>query len=295
MEERIQDGLLRGLAGFYPGSELLKRFGDHIQSLVEAAERTAEDGDPERHIAALLALEAVLLSDLLSDPEAREVVHGEDLQTAMAASQRLFADFECRLEDAFVADIARVRDPRRYLSDCDSETRSYLARYRALAAAEIALAGIGPQDRVVFVGAGCLPITAMEYVRRTGCRVDAVEILRDRAAQAGAVIERLGLADSLQVIAADGRTVDFGGYSVILVGVLAEPKAAIFARIAGSAAPDSRVLCRTTEGLRQFIYKPTAPESLLPYQAQAISRARGFQTLSTLCLGRVSLKPDGAA
>ncbi|WP_420345472.1 nicotianamine synthase family protein [Pelagibius sp.] len=294
MEERIQDGLLRGLAGFYPGSELLQRFGEHIQSLVEAAERTAEGGDPERHLAALLALEAVLLSDLLSEPEAREVVHRAELQGAMAASQRLFADFECRLEDAFVADIARVRHPLRYLNDCESETRSYLARYRALAAAEIALAGIGPEDRVAFVGAGCLPITALEYVRTRGCRVDAIEILRDRAAQAGEIIEHLGLSDRLQVVAADGGTVDFAGYSVILVGVLAEPKSAIFARIAGSAAADARVLCRTTEGLRQFIYRPTAPRSLLPYEAQAISRARGFQTLSTLCLGKVSLKPEGA-
>ena len=295
MEKQIQDGLLRGLTGLHPGSELLRRFGDHIQSLVERAETTARNGDEEAHFADLLALESVLLCDLLSDREAQELVAMESLQTTVVASQCLFATFESRLEDAFAADIARARTPERYLTDSDSVTRNYLARYRGLAAAEVALAGIGPADHVAFVGAGCLPITAFEYTRTSGCLIDGIEILENRAAEAKMLTDRLGVASRMTVLSADGRETDFGKYSVILVGVLAEPKPAIFARIAATAKTDTRIICRTTHGLRQLIYRPTAPASLLPYRAAALNRARGFQTLSTLLLGRTLLKPEGAA
>ncbi len=294
MEERIQDGGPHKLGGFYASSELLERFSNHVQKLIGAAAKAAENGSPEGHFAALLALESVLLSDLLNEQEAQDLVIKTDMQPAIETSQRIFATFESRLEDAFLADIARVTAPQRYLSDSDPVTRNYLARYRGLAAAEVALARVGPADRVAFVGAGALPITALEYIRTTGCHVDGIEILGERAEAARAVIDRLGFSERLTMINADGRTVDFSEYSVILVGVLAEPKAAIFARLAGTAAPEARVICRTTEGLRQLIYRPTAPESLLPYQAQAISRARGSQTLSTLRLGRLTLQPgDG--
>lgn len=291
MEERIQDGGPHELGGFYASSELLERFSNQVQSLIGAADRAAANGNPEGQFAALLALESVLLSDLLNEQEALDLVSRPEMQAAIKTSQRIFAAFESRLEDAFVADIAGVKAPQRYLSDCDSITRNYLARYRALAAAEVALARVGPADRVAFVGAGALPITALEYIRTTGCHVDGIEILGERAAAAEAVIDRLGFGGRLTMINADGRTIDFSDYSVILVGVLAEPKTAIFAKLAGTAAPEARVICRTTEGLRQLIYKPTAAESLLPYKAQAINRARGFQTLSTLRLGRLTLNP----
>ncbi len=293
MERQIQDGLLRGLAGIFPGTELLRRFGDHIQTRVEDAERAAIGGDEEAYFAALLALESLLLCDVLSDQEAQELLDSDGMPAVAAVSQRLFATFESRLEDAFVADIGRTRSPARYLYDCDSVTRNYLARYRGLAAAEVALAGITGDDHVAFVGAGSLPITAFEYARTTGCRVDGIEILEQRAADALRIADCLGLGSQVSMLRADGQEIDFSKYSVILVGVLAEPKAGIFARIAGGADPKTRILCRTTSGLRQLIYRATAPASLLPYQAQAINRARGFQTLSTLHLGLVSLTPEG--
>lgn len=293
MERQIQDGLLRGLTGVYSGSELLSRFSEHIQSLVGSAETTARSGDEEAHFADLLALESLLLCDLLSDREAQEVVDMEGVQAAAEVSRRLFTTFESRLEDAFAADIKRVRTPERYLSECESVTRNYLARYRGLAAAEVALADIGANDHVAFVGAGCLPITALEYVRTTGCRVDGIEIIETRTAEANVLTDRLGLASQMTVLTADGRDIDFAKYNVILIGVLAEPKVAICARIAATADAGTRIICRTTSGLRQLIYRPTASASLLPYRVQAINRARGFQTLSTLRLGLVSLRPEG--
>lgn len=293
MERQIQDGLLRGLTGVYSGSELLSRFGGHIQSLVEAAETTAINGNEEAHFAALLALESLLLCDLLSDQEEQEVVDMEGVQAAAKVSRRLFATFESKLEDAFAADIRRAGTPQRYLNECESITRNYLARYRRLAAAEVALAGIGADDHVAFVGAGSLPITAFEYTRTTGCRIDGIEILDNRAIEAEYIAERLGLASQMTVLTADGRDIDFAKYNVILIGVLAEPKVAICARIAATADAGTRIICRTTSGLRQLIYRPTASASLLPYRVQAINRARGFQTLSTLRLGLASLRPEG--
>lgn len=228
---------------------------------------------------AIVDLDHLLLSDLVKEAE-EEIVISQASGGILELSQRLYISYETLLEEAFTKAISGD-------SGLDLEnsniTQPYLLRYHNLAANEIKLAGITKDDKALFIGSGSFPITAIEYARQTGCRVDCVEILPDRVEISREIVEQLGLSRQIHIYSHSGQSFSPEGYSTILVGLLAQPKQDIIDNLEQGSSQDVKILARTTLGLRQFMY-PTAQFSVDRFTIRDIHQAKRDQAVSTMLL-----------
>ena len=259
--------------------DMMERFRAALLSGINNLEAQRESSLRDLWRAAL-DLEHVILSDVLTQQEEQKVF------AALTADRRrvcqeIFCALETQIENSF-ATMALGGGEAAILRP-DSISENYLVRYERLARGEIALAGITSRDQVLFVGSGPLPITAIEYCRQTGCRVDCADFVTAAVETSRAVIERLGLGGSISCIQSRGEDLPAAAYSVILVGVLARPKQEIFDNIQATAPGGCRIIARTTFGLRQLIYEPAeVDESRVPkLRRTGTNEARGDQTLSS--------------
>ncbi|POR05606.1 hypothetical protein AU468_00055 [Alkalispirochaeta sphaeroplastigenens] len=121
----------------------------------------------------------------------------------------------------------------------------YAAPYRGVVAREIALARIGEGDRVLAIGCGSLPFTAVLVATLARAQVVAVDIDPVSAGKARTLIARLGLSSRIQVLAGDAASLPMPRAEVALVALQAAPKKEILDNLAGSLPRGSgRVLLR---------------------------------------------------
>ena len=250
-----------------------------IGQLEEAVQRTPRD-----LLRAALSVEHVVLSDLLP-PEEEDAVLADPRVAAVAGScQRIFSDLESSIERSMAA-VVRLGGAELTWNP-ENVGQHYIARYEHLAACEIELARMTGDDTVLFIGSGFLPITAFEYVRQSGCRVDCVDFVPEAVECSRRLAERVGMGDRVRIFQTRGESHDPAAYDVILVGVLAMPKPAIMSHLEVGAKHGCRVMCRTTYGLRQLIYKEASYERgalrrLVPGER---SVARGERVISAQLL-----------
>lgn len=159
----------------------------------------------------------------------------------------------------------------------------YHLYYRELIRREIQLARIGTHDRILFVGGGSMPCSAIELARQIQAEIHVID--QDPAAveKAQQHIQALGLADCIHCFHASGQTVDADDYTVILIAAQACPQQPIFEHILAKAGKHTRILVRHPKRLFLNIYAPL-PED---YRCRCCSQVRHLSpTLSYTCLFR---------
>jgi hypothetical protein len=259
--------------------DLRGRFRTALDSGIDGLE-TRRRERPRELWRAALRLEHVILSDVLTAEEEADVLAGMD-PARVQVCQDIFCGLETVIENSFAA--LALDGGEGLILESDRISENYLARYEELARREVALAGIGPGDRVLFVGSGPFPITAIEYCRQTGCRADCADFVPEAIATSREVLRRLSLDGRIRCHQARGEELPASEYSVVLVGVLARPKREIFRNLEATAPAGCRIIARTTFGLRQLIYPAIAiDESRLPgIRRRGESEARGDQVISS--------------
>ena len=102
----------------------------------------------------------------------------------------------------------------------------YCDNYELLVAAEMAaVQSVRSVDRVVFCGAGPLPLTGILWHLSTGCEVSLVEVDARSAVLARAVVDRLAELqlvdrDAIHVEVGDAAEVALGGFGLVVVASL---------------------------------------------------------------------------
>jgi hypothetical protein len=111
-----------------------------------------------------LRLEELILSSPFPPSRESEIVDRLKRQGQLVKLQRLYEAFETNLERNFA---------RRLLEDDHVRETDYLlyGRFEKLIRNEIELAEIQSSDRVIFIGSGPFPISAILMSRLTGCAV----------------------------------------------------------------------------------------------------------------------------
>ncbi len=225
--------------------------------LIDDLERCS-GGAPRDLFRAALCIEHVVMADLL-DPDEEDAILADPRVAARAgACQRIFSDLESTIERSMAEVVRLVGAEMTWASE--NVSQHYIARYEYLARCEVELARMGPEDHVLFIGSGYLPITAFEYVRQSGCKVDCADFVPEAINCARKITERIGMTERVRFFQTRGEQHDPSPYDVILVGVLALPKPAILSHLDAGAKRGCRVLCRTTYGLRQLVYQRAAYE-----------------------------------
>ena len=120
----------------------------------------------------------------------------------------------------------------------------YSYPYQNILKKEIALADISEKDRVLNIGCGSVPFSAIYTARLTGASVVGIDIDEKACNKAVDLVGRMNLSDRLKILVDDGVTVDPSGYTVILVALQAAPKKEILDNLLQNADKGTRLIFR---------------------------------------------------
>ena len=150
----------------------------------------------------------------------------------------------------------------------------YYPNYLALARMEYAGARLHPEDRVVFLGSGPLPLSLICLSKQYGIKGVGLERDEGHAALSEGVIRKLGLEHCIQVVCKDHFALPLeAACNLIMVGADALPKAEIFAHLAGILSPGGMISYRIYEkGLRRILDDQSTFD--LPSEFREWGRAR---------------------
>jgi len=131
-------------------------------------------------------------------------------------------------------------------------SRYYLSVIRR----EIKLAGITEGDRVLCIGGGACPFSAILLHQATGAMVTVIDNNAACISHAREVVERLGLSKRVRVLCQDGASADLAlsGYSVIHFALQVCPMERVFSQVESQVAHGTRLLVRRPKSCLSDLY-----------------------------------------
>lgn len=226
-------------------------------------------------------LQKILLTKNFSLQQQRELTVFMTKKNMLSLFQRTFEKFETNLE----ADFARLlisknKDAKKTLIS------DYPIYYRYIISLknEIKLAKIDSKDKVLFIGSGPFPITAILIYELTHSQVDCVEKNKISAELSEKVIDYLNYGDFIHVINEDALTIDYSNYSVVVIAILAKPQDKIIKAIWKQISQGSRIIYRTPDLIRQAFYEKTKKNILKEYLPFEKGKIGDKQTISSILL-----------
>jgi nicotianamine synthase len=158
------------------------------------------------------------------------------------------------------------------------ENFPYYGNYLKLAELEyrsVSLIGNRPLKRVLFVGSGPLPLSAILLAQQYGLVVDAIDSDSEAVSISAKLVDRLGLGDAITITQADAATFTrYQQYDAIflasLVGLDQPSKQAIITTIQHQMREGGLLVARTAHGLRTLLYPPIDVDSIKGLTAQVI-------------------------
>ncbi len=225
-------------------------------------------------------LEKTLLSDDFSPDQEKELLAFMFSEKMLPLFQRSYEVFETKLEIEFANKIISIN------ANSQQEFKTYLLykRFVGLIQNEIKLADITSQDKILFIGSGPIPITAILLHKLSGCEVDCCEKIEESAVLSKKVIEKLGYGNYINVINKEGAKVNYSDYTVVLIALLAKPKDLLLKETWDSVKKGVRIICRTSNLVRQAFYETTNESLFNIYQPQGKVLAKADQTISSVLL-----------
>ncbi len=130
------------------------------------------------------------------------------------------------------------------LSGMPSAGNLYSRPYRRVVAKEIELARITSADRVLNIGCGAVPFTAIHVSRLTGAKVWALDRDPGSVNKARAYIKNAGLMERIEVLECDGAEVMPVDFDVAIVALQACPKERILRNLLEAVRPEGRLVFR---------------------------------------------------
>ncbi len=194
---------------------------------------------------------------LLSESAEKTTIDLPNLSNSViSAIQRVYEQYETNLEFNFAARIISENIPI-------SEYPLY-ERFQRLINSEVAMADLSSKDRVLFIGSGPFPISAILIATLCNASVDCYDCSREACEISSRVISKLELSEKIRIFERNAQSVklstidtpgDYGIYDVIVVALLAQPKENILHQLWKSLGPQPKVILRYSKGNRKVIYK----------------------------------------
>lgn len=120
----------------------------------------------------------------------------------------------------------------------------YSRPYRQVIINEIGLAQISAADKVLNIGCGAVPFTALQIAALTGATVWAMDRDADAVKRARFCIEQAGMDERVRVIEGNGAYNVPSGFNVAIVALQAEPKEDILDNLLAAALTGGRLVFR---------------------------------------------------
>jgi nicotianamine synthase-like protein/acetyltransferase (GNAT) family protein len=156
-------------------------------------------------------------------------------------------------------------------------------RFEELVRRELALVSDTSLQRILFVGNGPLPVSAIHAHLQTGVPVDCVARDEQAFAISAQALEACDLSRAIHVFSSKSQY-DLADYNLIVIEIQAEPGRNILKRLRKQWHADCQLLYRTSHGLRKLIHPDTLDANVRGFHARSWQLAQGEQTISTCLL-----------
>lgn len=224
----------------------------------------------------ILKLERLILNKKFIPDIETEIIKSEEIRNILPTLQHFYEVFETNLESEFVNSFLNGRTAfSRYM---------LYKRFVMLVKNEINLTKISKTDHILFIGSGPLPITAILLSKFVGCPIDCYDKNKEFVRLSRKVVSKLRLQKGIGIYHKKGENLIKKHYSIVIVALLAKPKDKILKRVWVKISPNARVICRTSDGVRQVFYEQTDPNILRLYNPVKKVYAKGNQTISSVLL-----------
>ena len=203
------------------------------------------------------------LEHIVRDPQynelSRELLNTAHFRNLAHQTRRIYELFEVFLETSTYLDV--LAGGRDFLKD------QFIGRTFEFAQKESLEAGFNAESKVIFIGGGPFPETAIAYSKQNNCEITVLDNNAEAVVLSTKIISELGLDKNIKIRYCDASEHDYSGYTHIVMAALARPKQVILRQICDTMHVDAVVVCRSVEGLREFIYEP-ANDDLLEHFTQ---------------------------
>ncbi len=135
--------------------------------------------------------------------------------------------------------------------------------YQSMLEKEIVLSGIVPGMKVIHIGCGPLPMTAV-HLAEFGAQVTAVDMQDSILKQAAQFINRRQLCDRINLLKGCGTSFDFSGYDAIWFSLHVNPITKVIQRACRSMDTDARIIFRAPRGKLSWFYTSIDKQFLPP-------------------------------
>jgi len=176
--------------------------------------------------------------------------------------------------------VTALCDMEKYQSLCVCDNKLDISQYiTALSESvkqELATFRIGPASKVLFVGSGALPVTALTIARELGAEVMCMDIDPEAVALGKRVAEVSGLGGSGQ-IAFSGQSLSELPYleeaTHIIIASLVKNKLEVIADVQERMNDSAKIILRYGNGLKSVFNYPLEPAVPGEWRQTAISRS----------------------
>lgn len=167
----------------------------------------------------------------------------------LAFFRKFFCEYETLLEKNKALELINHRCSAKH---CLYKDR-VLSRTFTYAEMEGKMANVTEKDKVLFIGSGPFPETAIGYAMKFNCNVVCLDKNKLFVDISRKVIQKLGLSEKISVVHGTPDKIDVSGFDKILVAALAVPKGDIIKELEKS---DADIILRTSFGSSKLVYIP---------------------------------------
>lgn len=154
----------------------------------------------------------------------------------------------------------------------------------ALVKRELELVSGAQLARILFVGNGSFPISAIHLHLQTGLRVDCLARDRDELGIDQDALGSCGIEGGVQLLTEEQARGCLAEYDLVLVGLLFKPKKTILQLLRKRCRRGCHILCRTSHGQGQLLYEPLAERDMRGFHRKRLQVGEERQGIATWLL-----------
>lgn len=126
--------------------------------------------------------------------------------------------------------------------------------YKNIVKNEVSVSDIKPSDRVLCIGGGSVPCTAILISKLTDANVEVVDVDRKAVRRAQNLISRLGLSNKINVSYGDGTSIDCSDFDVVHIALQVQPKESVIKNAAETCKKGKKIIVRMPKDCLKGFY-----------------------------------------
>ncbi len=158
--------------------------------------------------------------------------------------------------------------------------------YQKLVEKEMKIAGVKPGMRVLQVGCGPYPFSAIMLAEK-GCIVEAIDNNPEAIKKAEIVIKRLGLEKKVSLKLKEGETLGFSEFDRTFLALHVEPKDRVLCKAINEMKPECKIVFRNPRGFLKLFYSGIKQKEL---PCSVFSRVKEKIGKEAICISNCKVK-----